>query len=336
VAGCGELEHLASLGATERVPLIVFGPAADAQVMRLAMRAGASDYLQEPLSEKDLLSSLDRASEDLQRQPATSGTLITVINSKGGAGASFIASNLGCVLAEDGSAATTLADLDLQFGCQTRYLDVRPERGVLEALDSLADMDKAAVDAFVTSHKSGLKLLAAPIERPFSQPPVTAEQIDALLQVFVQHNQYVIADLPHHTDGFNATVLERSDRILLVVQQSIAHMNGAARLMQIMQDDIGIRRNNIDVVVNRFMKNSLIELADFKKTLRIDNVRVIPNQYKIVSDSLDSGHPAVIGARSSAVAKALRDLAREISGTTGDEQKTSFLGRALPNFLGAN
>jgi pilus assembly protein CpaE len=334
VAGCGELEHLASLGPQQRVPLLVFGPADDAQAMRLAMRAGASDYLPEPLIERDLLGSIDRVCDELSRKPSGGGTLLTVINSKGGAGASFVASNLGCAFAEKG--VTALADLDFQFGCQARYLDVQPERGILEALEAIGDLDKAAVEAFVTVHRSGLKLLAAPVERPFAQPVVTPEMIDTLLHVFLEHCQYVVADLPHHIDGVSAGVLARSDRVLLVVQQSIAHANGAARLMQVMREDIGIRDDCIDVVVNRFTKNSLIELGDIRKTLRVESVHVIPNQYKVVSDSLDSGHPALLGARSSAVAKALRELAKHYTGSPDDERKSGFLGRALPNFLGAN
>lgn len=335
VPGCGELEHLASLGTQQRVPLLVFGPD-DAAAMRFAIRAGASDYLPEPLSEQDLFASLDRISSELSRQPGDGGSVLTVINSKGGSGASFVAANLGCALAES-SRRTILADLDLQFGCQTRYLDLHPERGLPEALDALGDLDGAAVEAFVASHKSGLKLLAAPAARPFQQPSVAPEQIDALLQVFARHSQHVVVDLPHYVDGISTTVLERSERILVIVQQSVAHLNGAARLMQVIHEDLGMRRDCMDVVLNRYVRNSIIELADVRKTLRVDQVHVIPNQYKAVSDSLDSGHPVVSGARSSAVAKSLRQLASRVGDLDKDGDRTSgFLARALPNFLGAN
>ena len=337
VPGTGELERVAALGTDQRVPLLVFGPADDAAAMRLAMRAGASDYLPEPLSEQDLFASLDRISSELSRQPANTGTVLTVINGKGGSGASFIAGNLGCAIAEGGSGSTILADLDLQFGCQARYLDLNPERGLLEALNALADLDAAAADAFVCAHKSGLKLLAAPSERPLRQPSIAPEQVDGLLQIFAQHHQHVIVDLPHYVDGIATAVLERADRIIVVAQQSVAHLNGAARLMQAIHEDIGIRRDCIDVVVNRYVKNSIIELPDIRKALRVDDVYVIPNQYKVVSDSLDSGQPVVCGARSSAVAKSLRRLALQAGGLdAADGQNSGFLARALPNFLGAN
>lgn len=337
VPGYGELEYLASLNANQRPRLLVFGPAGDANAMRLAMRCGASDYLPEPLAESDLLNSLDHVCEELAQKSGNFGKLVTLVNSKGGSGASFVAVNLACALARDESRRTTLVDLDLQFGGLARYLDLNPERGVAEALDSISEMDQAAAEAFVTLHASGLKLLAAPSER-LIQPNLTApEQTDLLLQVFLQGNDHVVADLPRHIDAFSTTVLERSDRILLVVQQSLAHINGAAKLLQVIVSELGLSRDLVEIVVNRFSKNSVIELDDVRKTLRVDSVHVIPNQYKLVSDSIDTGNPVMQSAKGSAVAKALRELAARVSGSDGDgPRRTGFLGRTLPNLLGAN
>lgn len=60
IPGYGELEFLAESAASKRLPLIVLGPADDPEAMRLAMRAGASDYISQPLKQSELLSALDR------------------------------------------------------------------------------------------------------------------------------------------------------------------------------------------------------------------------------------------------------------------------------------
>ncbi|MEX2124729.1 MAG: AAA family ATPase [Woeseia sp.] len=337
VQGYGELEYLATVNPNQRARLLVFGPAGDAKAMRLSMRAGASDYLPEPLSEADLLHSLDRVCEELAQKSDHSGNLVTVLNSKGGAGASFVATNLACGLAQHDSRRTALLDLDLQFGGLARYLDLTPERGLAEALDAINDMDQAAAEAFVTPHRSGLRLLAAPSDRLIQQTHIAPEQIDTLLQIFLQHNDYVVADLPRRIDTFSTTVLERSDRILLVVQQSLAHINCAAKLLHVVCSELGMQRDRVEIVMNRFAKNSVIELDDVRKTLRVDNLHVIPNQYKLVSDSIDTGNPVSESAKGSAVAKALRELTVKVSGSDRDgTRRGGFLGRALPNLLGAN
>ena len=336
VPGYGELEHLTTLSANRRVPLLVFGPAGDPNAMRLAMRAGASDYLPEPLSEKDLLHSVDLVCEDLSRKPQDLGRLISVINSKGGSGASFIAGNIACELAQEASRQVALIDLDLQFGGLARYLDLTPQRGLLEALGAINEMDEVSAEAYVTTHKSGLKVLAAPSDGVVMHTRIAAEQVDLLLQVFLQNNDQVVVDLPRSIDPVTLDVLDRSDRMLLVVQQSLAHINGAAKLLQILQKEVALRQDRVDVVVNRFAKNSIIEIDDIRKTLRVDDVHVIPNQYKLVSESIDTGKPVVESARGSAVAKALRELAMKSSGLDEGGKRRGFLGRALPNFMGAN
>jgi len=336
VPGYGELEYLATLNPNQRPRLLVFGPAADANAMRLAMRAGASDYLPEPLTEADLLHSLEHIWEELSQRSDNLGKLVTVINSKGGSGASLVASNLACGLAKDESRRTALLDLDLQFGGLARYLDLAPERGVAEALDAINEMDQAAAEAFVTPHGSGLKLLAAPSDRLIQQQHIAPEQIDVLLQVFLQHNDFVVADLPRRIDGFSTTVLERSDRILLVVQQTLAHINGAAKLLHVISSELGMHRDCVEVVVNRFAKNSIIEIDDVRKTLRVDHVHVIPNQYKLVSDSIDTGNPVVLSAKGSAVARALCDLTEKVNGSDDGTRRGGFLGRTVTNLFGAN
>lgn len=335
VPGYGELEHLATLSPNQRVGLVVFGPAGDANAMRLAMRAGASDYLPEPLTEADLLHSLEHICEELSQKSNNLGKLVTVINSKGGSGASFVASNLACGLAKYESRRTALLDLDLQFGGLARYLDLAPERGVSEALDAIGELDQAAAEAFVTPHGSGLKLLAAPSDRMIQQH-IAPEQVDLLLQVFLQHNDFVVADLPRRIDSFSTTVLERSDRILLVVQQTLAHINSAAKLLHVINSELGMHRDCVELVVSRFAKNSIIELDDVRKTLRVDEVHVIPNQYKLVSDSIDTGNPVIQSAKGSAVAKALRGLTLKVSGADDGTPRGSFLGRTVTNLFGVN
>jgi pilus assembly protein CpaE len=197
-------------------------------------------------------------------------------------------------------------------------------------------MDQASSEAFVTRHASGLKLLAAPPDWLVRQEQVSAEQIDMLLQLFLQHNDFVVTDLPRYVDAISTTVLERSDRVLLVVQQTLAHINGAAKLLHVLGSELGVSRDCIDVVVNRFDKNSVIELEDVRKTLRVENVHLIPNQFKLVAECIDTGKLVSEVAKGSAVAKALRDLTVKVSGGAADAARRGFFGRTLPNLLGAN
>jgi pilus assembly protein CpaE len=107
--------------------------------------------------------------------------------------------------------------------------------------------------------------------------------------------------------------------------------------MRIISSDLGLRRERIEVVINRFAKNSVIELDDIRKTLGVDQLHIVPNQYRLVAESIDTGKPVVQSARNSTVARALRELGAKVSGTNGDDvRRGNFLTRTLPNVFGAN
>ncbi len=332
--GYGELEFLAEMAVNKRLPLVVLGPVDDPEAMRLAMRAGASDYISEPLQQSDLLAALERIRPSLGTGTSDHGQLITVVNSKGGSGSSFIATNLAYALNQEKGLSTILIDFDLQFGGLARYLDLNAKRGIAEAMEAAVDMDEVSAETFVTRHDSGLRMLAAPTERLQLSRDTPIEQVDGMLQILSRNNDYIVADLPRRIDVLSASVLERTDRILLLAQQSVAHISDAARMIKLITQELAVSMDQITVVVNRYSKNSLIEIDDIKKTLKTEQILVIPNQYKLVSESIDTGIPVMQSARNSAVGKAVDSLANYVRGI--DEQPTApnILSRALPSFLG--
>ncbi len=337
IRGYGELEQLAESAVSKRLPLIVLGPSDDSEAMRLAMRAGASDYISHPPKAAELLDALERVGEQLKEKAIARGQLVTVMNSKGGSGASFVATNLAYALTDKEKTSTLLVDLDLQFGGLSRYLDLYPKRGLVEALDVVEDMDEVSAAAYITKHNSGLRLLAAPTaERLLSSREAPIEHVDGLLQILVSHNDYVVADLPRRIDVLSATVLEHSDQILILVQQSVAHISDAARMIQLITKELAVPMNRIRIVVNRHVKNSLIDTDDISGALKVKRMAVIPNQYKLVSESIDSGVPLMQSAKNSAAGKAIQRLLHDVCGVDETIPAPSILGRVLPSFLGRN
>jgi len=338
VHGHGELEHLADSALSKRrLPLIVLGPPDDPEAMRLAMRAGASDYLSQPLQQSDLSSALERIGEQLKEVSGKRGQLVTVINSKGGSGASFIATNLAYALSQEKTISTVLVDFDLQFGGLSRYLDIYPKRGIVEALDVVEEIDEVAAEAYITRHDSGLRLLAAPTsDRLLLSKEVPIDHVDGLTRILLSSNDYVVADLPRRIDVLSASVLEHSDQILLPVQQSLAHISDAVRMVQLITKELAVPMSRIKIIVNRYVKNSLIEIDDIKGALKTKHIVVIPNQYKLVSESIDSGIPLMQSAKNSATGKAIRQLLNEVCGIDSARPAPRMFGRVLPAFLGRN
>jgi len=334
VRGNPELVHLADSAIENRLPLIVLGPDGDPEAMRLAMQAGASDYISQPLKQDELHGALERIKERRADKPAERGQIITVMNSKGGSGASFVATNLAYELSNTANGRTVLVDFDLQFGGLSRYLDLYPKRGLVEALEATEDMDEVSAEAFITSHSSGLRLLAASVNRLGQSREAPVEQIDGLLRILHNNNEYVVADLPRRIDLQSATVLEHSDQILIIVQQTLGHLSDAARMITLVTKELAVPMDRIRVVLNRYAKNALIDIDDVKNALKIDQLTVIPNQYKLISESIDSGVPIMKVAKNSSAGKAIRNLQQIVCGQVDEKPAKSILGRKLPAFLG--
>jgi pilus assembly protein CpaE len=331
--GHSELEFLAEPGQRNHLPLIVCGPGDNPESMRLAMQAGARDYLPETAPKSDLVTSLMRIREEYSRTGTSAvGKLIVVINGKGGSGSSFLATNLAHGFVVDDGKQVTLFDLDIQFGGLCRYLDITPKIGILEALEVAKQMDDVSAEAYTCAHSSGLRLLAAPSKRLVLPSEIPVEELDALLNVFLSNNDYVVADSPNRLDAVTEFFLERADKIVLVVQQSLPNIQDAARMLQLLTSEIAIPESRIGVVVNRFSKNALIELSDIRKALRQDTLITIPNQYKIAAESINSGIPVAEISKNAPVTRGIRKLQAAFHNQE-NKPADNFLARALPSIL---
>ncbi len=333
VKGDTELMHLATNKTAQRVPLIVFGPPNDADAIRLAMQAGARDYLPDPVLPSEINSTiLDIAAETASDGSRENGSLHVFLNGKGGSGSSFLATNVAHGLASSDH-SVTLVDLDLQFAGLCRYLNLEPERGLFEALQSVEDMDEVSARTFTCEHKSGLHLLSPKSESLRLNADMSPERLLSVLDMYRSFNDFVIADLPRIIDVLSATVLESADRVIVVMQQSVPHVHDTARLLRILRKEICVDESKITVVVNRHLKDSAIEVNDIKKALRVQDLVTIPNDYELTAESINSGLPLSEFSGSTTVTKSLRQLYKIIGGTIEPEQE-GFLRRTLPNLWG--
>ena len=331
--GQSELQFLSESGQGNQLPLIVCGPGDNPESMRLAMQAGARDYLSETAPLSDLVASLLRLREETVRSGASAaGRLIVVMNSKGGSGASFLATNLAHGFVVNDGARVTLADLDIQLGGLCRYLDIKPKMGILQALEVAKQMDDISAEAYTCEHSSGLRLLAAPSKRFVPPNDIPTDELDALLKVFLSINDCVVADSPNRLDAVTEFFLERADNIVLVVQQSLPHVQDAARMIQLLTSEISVPEARISVVVNRYSKNAPIELGDMRKALRTDTLITVPNQFKLAAESINSGIPVADISKKAPLTKAIRNLQTALENKDSKSPR-SFLARALPGIL---
>lgn len=273
-------------------PLLVVGPAPDMELLRTTMRLGGRDFFPLPVGADDLVAALDRlAREENERHGNLSARVTTFMNAKGGSGASFCAANYAHIMAKARGRRTVLLDFDLQFGNITTYFNMRSLNGLVQALDMVDTLDTAALPGYVQPHESGLNLLSSAAEDIVLSDDINEGRISKLFMVLDQAYKELVIDLPRHIDRGTVGVLDRSDLVMLVVQQTVAHLQELKRVLLLLNGPLGIATDRLVVVINRFQKQGEVTRADFAGALPGMRIETLPNDYQNVTQSVNLGIP---------------------------------------------
>src|SRR6516164_5870783 len=117
------------------LPILAVSARGDGQSILQALRAGAKEFLTQPVVLEELLTALQRlrrarVSSD-PGQPngsaKTESLVIAVAGSRGGVGCTTMAVNVGATLAQDPTNTVALIDLDLALGDADVALDLMPD-----------------------------------------------------------------------------------------------------------------------------------------------------------------------------------------------------------------
>ena len=326
-----ELESLAERPPSQRPPLLVIGPDGDLDLIRMSMRAGARDFFSAPVSEQDVEQFLEKILREKRAELAQRFARMTaVMNAKGGSGASVIAANVARIFAQEPQRRVVLLDMDLQFGALPLYFNVTPRNGLLRALEAAESLDAVAMEGYVQPHGSGLDLLAAAPDDSVGPAEIPEARVEMLLEILGRAYNDVVVDLPRRIDPATALVLEHSDRIVIPMQQSLAHLRDTKRLVHILQQELSVALHRMLVVVNRYDKRSPVQLRDVREAVAGVPVTTLTNDFARVSESINIGTPLLDGARSASLTRDLLRLAEQVA----PHKQASSKPRSSWNVLG--
>jgi pilus assembly protein CpaE len=258
--------------------LFVVSANRDPQNIIDAMKAGASEYLVEPLDGRVLLNAI----EEVRARLASSGRLAqgnvySFISAKGGIGATALAVNTGAALALAKKGAVTLIDLSLQSGDASVLLDVVPQRTVLDICQNIHRLDVALLRGVMFTHNTGLNFLAAP-QNPEDADEIHSEHVAKILDLVRRLYDNIIIDCPSmQINECTIEVLRRSDKVFVVTDMSVPSIRNAVRLIKLIRK-LGIGKERVEVILNRFVKNNPLSVEEIEKTLDKPLYWMVPNE----------------------------------------------------------
>jgi pilus assembly protein CpaE len=289
------------------------------QIIVNAMRAGAREFIERPTTTTDLLEAFVRltTAQRRVRQEGPRGKVFSVINAKGGNGATTVAVNLGLAL-QAAHGQTALVDL-APLGHAALHMNLKPVFNVTDATRNLHRMDSSLLESFMTRHSGGLQLLAG-ANVPAAIDPSTAEFV-RLFDMLVTHYRYVVVDASSRFDAASRLIANLSEAVLLVACTDVASLWSAARVQQYLGETGG--RERVRLVLNRFRKVPGFSEADAEAAVGAKLLWRVPNQYFAISTAIDRGTP-VMDQRSSEIARCFSGLAQELTRNDIDSKREAW------------
>ena len=289
------------------------------QVIVNAMRAGAREFIERPTTTTDLLEAFVRltAAQRRGRQEGLRGKVFSVINAKGGNGATTVAVNLALAL-QSSYGQTALVDL-APLGHAALHMNLKPVFNVSDATRNLHRMDASLLESYMTRHSGGLQLLAGSTV-PAAIDPSTAEFV-RLFDMLVTHYRYIVVDASSRFDPASRLIASLSETVLLVACSDVASLWSAARVHQYLGESGG--RERVRLVLNRFRKVPGFSEADAEAAVGAKLLWRVPNQYFAVSTAIDRGTP-VMDQRNSEIARCFAGLAQELTRNDAEVKRAAW------------
>ncbi|MCE0494320.1 AAA family ATPase [Vibrio salinus] len=298
--------------------LVVFGDESDNESLRMALRLGASDYLSDTASAKDLMHLLTEIAEN-KISTSKLAELFVFINTKGGAGATTIGLNLAVDVAMHIPENVLFLDLDSHFGVAADYLNLNPVYSVVDAIDSQEDLDEMSLQGLVTKHESGLHMLNFNPETRLENYE-KSKQIAGLIPILRRYYKYIFVDFSQGIDGLFTSVLTQASNVFLVTQQNLVALKNASSVIRSLKFEYGIAAESMSIVVNRYEKKQQIKLKDIQSSLAGVNVMTIPNDFKVAIESTNLGKPFVMAKPNAVISKSIHEFSAGLCPDVQSEQ----------------
>lgn len=296
-------------------PAFVFLTSAPTETLLLdLMRAGVSEVVRLPLNMAELNAAIERirARHYISSATPPRGRIISFVSCKGGAGATFLATNLGYVLATNFNKKVLYIDLHMQYGDASFYLSESAGKNSFADIIGQAGLDSTVVASSSMQVAKNYYLLQAPeaIEKTSGIKP---QQVDNLLSVAVQDYDFVLVDIAETFDGLTMKALDRSEHIYAVMQPILPYVRAMSKVLHVFTL-LGYTSQKVKVVLNRMSKDTKPSQAKLEEVIQKTCEWVVPNDFNNSIESANSGVPIQKLAPDSPVSKSLMYIAANLVG----------------------
>lgn len=221
-------------GSLNGTALLALDTAQSVSNLRRAIRAGAAGFYLWPAERDELAVAAARVSKPDDQTANAPATIVAVYGSRGGVGATFVATHLAATFAKR-KQRCLLVDLDVAFADVTAALGIAPE----EPVRTIADLAPLAeelgtrhAEEVLWRHATGFDALLAPRDERLS-PRLSAQTYRAAIAALRRAYEVVVLHLPRALDEVSVAGLELSDRVLVVLGLNVLSFRDGKRAIHL-------------------------------------------------------------------------------------------------------
>ncbi|WEK48086.1 MAG: pilus assembly protein CpaE [Candidatus Andeanibacterium colombiense] len=303
--------------------VIAVGQVNDVRLYRDLLASGIHDYLLKPLSSSQVRDALVNAQAVFSAPKAIDGGTgkrhisTAVVGTRGGVGASTLATSIAWLFATENRLPTALLDLDIHFGTGALALDLEPGRGLTDAIDNPSRIDGLFIERAMIRANDNLAILSA--EAPINAPLMTDGSAFVQLTEEFRHTfEMTVIDLPRNMLINFPHLLSDVNVVLLATEMTLASARDAIRILSWLKTNAP--HATPLVVVNKLQPGlSEISKADFEASIERKINFQIPYDQRAAANAAKLGQTFVDANRSSKAAAVIRDVAAGVIGTGSDD-----------------
>jgi len=318
--------------------ILVVSASSDGQIILRAMRAGAKEFLTQPLRVEDLVAALDRISVTKFGGGAGGGRssqVIAIAGTTGGVGTTSLAVNLGCILAQEKRNSVVLLDLDLSLGDADVFLDTIPDYTIVDVAQNIGRLDIQLLKKSLTKHSSGLYLLPRPVQLQ-DIPLINPDDFNRVLGLFKATFTHILMDLSKSYSALDIAALKAAKDVLLVTQLDLPCMRNVVRLLMSFNEIEGVKEK-VKIVVNRVgLDAGQISLKRAQETMGKEIFWQLPNDYRTMVEIRNNGVSLIEHSPKAGITQAMATLADMLTKgeATPDGEPAAAKGASWFKFFG--
>jgi pilus assembly protein CpaE len=315
-------------------PVIIMSVQGERDYLRRAMQSGAREFLIKPFSGDELIASIRRVYQLEQKKesflaktvgaPAAAaagpeagdgqrrgeGQVIFLYSGKGGVGKSLIGANLAVSMAHETKGKVALVDLDLQFGDIGVLLNLDHSQGITDLIENIDHMDQDFIRDIMVDGPYAIKVLLTPIS-PELADLVTVDHVRRIFAELRKMFDYIIVDSSCHLGEINLEVLDHADKVVVITSLSIPAIKNTKLALKIF-DSLSISPDRVVLILNKSDAHSEFNKESVEANLRFPIAGQIPNDAKLVINSINRGNPFVTTHPESEISQRIRELVAKI------------------------